>query len=40
MSGFEVYNESGKITVDSDNRGTLFYDQRTLGTVQSKVLTE
>ena len=36
MSGFEVYNESGKITVDSDNRGTLFYDQRTLGTVQSK----
>lgn len=36
MSGFEVYNSDGKLLVDSQNRSTLFYDQRTLGAVESK----
>lgn len=36
MSGFEVYNSAGKLLVDSQNRSTLFYDQRTLGTVTDK----
>ncbi|CAK0703267.1 hypothetical protein GFB19_03145 [Escherichia coli] len=36
MSGFEVYNDAGKLFVDSDNRSTLFYDQRTLGAVSDK----
>ena len=36
MSGFEVYNSDGKLLVDSQNRSTLFYDQRTLGAVTDK----
>lgn len=33
MSGFQVYNNNGKLLIDSDNRSTLFYDQRNLGAV-------
>ena len=36
MSGFEVYNSVGKLLVDSQNRSTLFYDQRSLGAVTEK----
>lgn len=36
MSGFEVYNGSRKLLVDSQNRSTLFYDQRLMGTVTDK----
>lgn len=36
MSGFEVYNSAGKLLVDSQNRSTLFYDQRSLGAVTEK----
>ncbi|WP_085841742.1 hypothetical protein [Enterobacter asburiae] len=36
MSGFEVYNSAGKLFVDSQNRSTLFYDQRSLGAVTEK----
>lgn len=36
MSGFEVYNSAGKLLVDSQNRSTLFYDQRALGAVTDK----
>lgn len=36
MSGFEVYNSDGKLLVDSQNRSTLFYDQRSLGAVNDK----
>ena len=36
MSGFEVYNSAGKLLVDSQNRSTLFYDQRALGVVTDK----
>ena len=36
MSGFEVYNGSGKLLVDSQNRSTLFYDQRLIGAVTDK----
>lgn len=36
MSGFEVYNSAGKLLVDSQNRSTMFYDQRTLGAVTDK----
>lgn len=36
MSGFEVYNGSGKLLVDSQNRSTLFYDQRLTGAVTDK----
>ena len=36
MSGFEVYNSDGKLLVDSQNRSTLFYDQRSLGAVIDK----
>lgn len=36
MSGFEVYNGSGKLLVDSQNRSTLFFDQRLMGTVTDK----
>ena len=36
MSGFEVYNSNGKLLVDSQNRSTLFYDQRSLGAVTDK----
>ncbi|HGG9151395.1 TPA: hypothetical protein ACJJYF_005025 [Enterobacter cloacae] len=36
MSGFEVYNSDGKLLVDSQNRSTLFYDQRALGAVTDK----
>ncbi len=36
MSGFEVYNSAGKLLVDSQNRSTMFYDQRALGAVTDK----
>ncbi|MDU4995220.1 MAG: hypothetical protein E6265_01385 [Enterobacteriaceae bacterium] len=36
MSGFEVYNGSGKLLVDSQNRSTLFYDLRLTGAVTDK----
>ncbi len=36
MSGFELFNDAGKLLIDSDNRSTLFYDQRTLGAVTDK----
>lgn len=31
MSGFEIFNEHGKLTIDSSNRSTLFYDLRATG---------
>ncbi|ENQ0471523.1 hypothetical protein ACENGC_000504 [Escherichia coli] len=33
MSGFEVYNNDGKILIDSQNRATMFNDLRTIGAV-------
>ncbi|TNL04526.1 hypothetical protein CYD30_23525 [Kosakonia cowanii] len=33
MSGFEVFNAAGKLMIDSDNRSTLFYDNRTITNV-------
>ncbi|MBO2915950.1 hypothetical protein [Enterobacter sichuanensis] len=36
MSGFEIYNDAGKLLVNSENRSTLFYDKRTLGAVNDK----
>lgn len=33
MSGFEVYNSANKLLIDSDNRSTLFNDQRSTGSV-------
>lgn len=36
MSGFEVYNSSAKLLIDSDNRSTMFYDQRSMGAVTDK----
>ncbi|MFT0706466.1 hypothetical protein ACDX35_22355 [Enterobacter hormaechei] len=36
MSGFEIYNSAGKLLVDSQNRSTIFRDQRTLGALENK----
>lgn len=36
MSGFEVYNEDGKLLIDSENRSTMFYDSRAMTNITDR----